>query len=614
MTYGRSRLSPWSLLGLLAVVSCGSPETVEEQPPPGEPQPIHPPTAYTAPAAPFLLDISAASGIQDQNYDPAPATAIAINDHSLVAFVDLDGDGLDDVVASNLYPNADNAGTKLEHLVFANQGNKTFANVSDASGIRDLQAGVMAFGDLDNDGDQDLFAGYPARNSTYGHSVWLNDGLGHFTEVPNAGVAGLPSAACAGGASLADFNGDGRLDLYIANGHTAELARDLLYFGNGDGTFTDGTSALQDNKATVSNSVVTCDFDDDGDQDIFVSTYGVSTNSGHNVLWRNDGGTFVDVADATGFAFQKTGNYHLESTGYGTLEQEAASPDDIIGSNGFGIACGDVNNDGYLDIWLSAISHPVSSDESRKWSDPTQLLINTGAEGGYTFRNEFLARGLPFNEGDVDADLADFDNDGRLDLTLSRDNKYEGGYPDDEQKGWFGLMHQLADGQFESVGLVSGINDLADTNFERMGGAQGHAWSDIDLDGDLDLLVGGRKTGEIPTVGRPNFLFENLAGSTNAWIKVRLVGDGQQVNRDAMGARVTLVLESGLLVRELHSSRGNWNAADTRLLHFGVADVGGIDHLEVRWPDGRTDTFTSDKLAFNRILVVSYADGLTLAP
>jgi hypothetical protein len=391
-------------------------------------------------------------------------------------------------------------------------------------------------------------------------------------------------------------------------------AEDVLFFGNGDGTFTDAPSALQNNQPTVSNSVVACDFDDDGDQDIFVSTYGVSTNAGHNVLWRNDGGTFVDVADQVGFAFQKTGNYFLATTGYGTLEQDATSPDTTIGSNGFGIACGDVNNDGFLDIFLSAISHPVSSDPSRRWSDPSQLLINTGVEGGYTFRNEFLARGLPFNEGDVDADVADWDNDGRLDLSLSRDNKYEGSYDNDEQRGWFGLMHQLPDGRFESVGIVSGINDLADATFERMGGAQAHAWSDIDLDGDLDLLVGGRKTGEIPAVGRPNFLFENLAGSTNAWIKVRLVGDGQAVNGDALGARATLVLENGLLVRELHSSRGNWNAADTRLLHFGAADVGAIDHLEVRWPDGRVDTSARDKLAFNQILVVSYADGISFAP
>ena len=608
MTHIRRLLTLVAGLGALALVGCGSPRDAE-------PKPIHPPGQYVAPAAPFFSDISAASGIQDQNYDPAPASPIAINDHSVVTFVDINGDGLDDIVASNLYPNANNTGKHLEHLVFKNEGNKTFSNFSDASGLRDLQAGAMAFGDFDNDGDQDLFAGYPMGNTTYTHSIWMNDGSGHFAEKPNSGVEGAPRDAYAGGAALADFNNDGLLDIYLANGHTVAEKSDVLFFGHGDGTFTDVSFFLEGNYPTVSDSVVACDFDNDGDQDIFVSTYGVSYNLGHNVLWQNNGvGDFTNIAVEAGFAFQKTGNYYLESTGYGTLDQPSSVAGGYIGSNGFGLACADVNNDGNLDIFISAISHPVDSDLSRKWSDPSQLLINTGPEGGYTFQNEFLTRGIPFNEGDVDADVADFDNDGRLDLSLSRDNKYEGSYTQDEQKGWFGLMHQLPTGQFESVGMTSGINDKQDTTFEHMGGAQAHAWSDIDLDGDLDLLVGGRKTGAIPSVGRPNFLFENTVGSTNAWIEVRLIGDGVRVNRDALGARATLVLESGVLMREVQSSRGNWNAADTRLLHFGVADIGGIVRLEVRWPGGRTDSFASDKLAFNKVLVVSYADGLSIAP
>ena len=98
--------------------------------------------------------------------------------------------------------------------------------------------------------------------------------------------------------------------------------------------------------------------------------------------------------------------------------------------------------------------------------------------------NEFLLRGLPFNEGDVDGSTVDFDNDGRFEVAMSRDTKYEGSFAAVDQKSWFGLFHQLSDGKNLKVWNRRGINDDAQMPmWKRMKGAQNHAWSDIDRGG-----------------------------------------------------------------------------------------------------------------------------------
>lgn len=554
----------------------------------------------------FFVDISESSGIQAENYDPEPSIRIPINDHSRLAFVDLNGDGYDDIVAHSLFPNP-RAGIPFEHLVFLNNQDGTFENFSEESGLRDIQAGFFAFGDIDNDGDQDAFAGldindHPDREQT--HRILLNDGTGRFTVLEDSGVEVPPEEAIAGNAVFADFDGDANLDLYVGNGQSSYAGTDLLFRGRGDGTFDNATAMLVGNQARPTNGTVACDYDDDGDLDIFVSTYGVSFKLGHNVLWENDGdGRFTDVAPERGFHALATGNYFMPETGRGLDPEPGKTPSEWVGSNGFGIQCEDVDGDGHLDILLATISHPNAGDYGRTWSDPTQLLINSGPGGGYTFTNEYLARELPFNEGDVDAGVVDFDNDGRMDLSLSRDSKYEGAYTAIDQKSWFGLMHQLPGGGFESVGYVSGINDPTDDPFNKMKMAQNHAWSDIDHDGDLDLLVGGRDTSG---VGRPNFLFENRIGSENDWLVIQLVGDGVVVNRDAIGARAELHGGGRRMVREVKSSRGMYNSIDMRALHFGLGDMPCDAELRVRWPDGRIELHAGAAIGRNRWVRIAY--------
>ena len=442
-------------------------------------------------------------------------------------------------------------------------------------------------------------SGYQSHRS----AIYLNDGAGVFGVLENAGVE--ESSSIAANALFGDFDGDGILDLFVGNGGTSYAYRDFFYIGNGDGTFDARNAALAAPTDQPSNGSTACDYDNDGDLDIFVATYGVSVGNGHNALWENDGSAnFTNVAEERGFHALATGNYYQSNTGYGMDPEPDTSSSDYMGSNGFGIDCGDVNNDGYLDIFMSTISHPSNSDYSRKWSDPTQLLINQGPDGDYGFVNEFQERGLPFNEGDVDAALVDFDNDGRFDLSVSRDKKYENNYDDIDQKAWFGLMHQQPDGTFTSLGPDSGINDIENEEMRRMKNAQNHAWSDIDRDGDLDLLVGGRDTGG----GRPNFLFRNDIGSQNRWMAFELVGNGDTINRDAIGARVTVNFDNESIIREKKSSRGMYNSEDTRALHFGIGDRDCATSIEVRWPNGETFSLDMDTVVEESYLSIAYPD------
>lgn len=560
----------------------------------------------TAPSATSFTNISASSGIQVGNFTPMPATAIPINDHSRLGFVDLNGDGCDDIVAHDLFPNR-KAGIPYTHVVLKSNCDGTFTEFGVASGLRDVQAGFFAFADVDNDGDQDCFAGMDIPMPGLTSSLLLNDGSGVFTRKPASGVEGVANQTTAGSAVFADFDGDAKLDLFVGNGQTSYGTLDDLFLGKGDGTFTKASSRLGGNVANPSNGSVACDYDDDGDLDILVAVYGVSSGGAQNQLYKNDGrGNFTDVAVAAGFASLATGNYWIASTGNGTNPEPGKMPGTYVGSNAFGLACEDADRDGDLDVVISSISHP-GGDYSRTWSDPTVLLVNSGAAGGYTFSNAWLDRGLPYNEGDVDAAMIDFDNDGRMDISLSRTDKYESGYTTEPQKGWFGLMHQKPDGRFESLDRSVGLTD--EDGGPGMKGAQNHAWSDIDRDGDLDLLIGARDQGG----GRANLLFRNELGDKHHYLALRIQGDGTTIHRDAIGTRVTITAGDAKLVREVKASRGTYNSMDTRTLYVGFGDL--LDEtcgfsVEVRWPNGTVERFSHVDTSLDRIATLTYGTGV----
>ena len=326
-----------------------------------------------------------------------------------------------------------------------------------------------------------------------------------------------------------DYNNDGYLDVYVG------------------GAFGDADAAVANQQASsfvksweyaglYARGVTPCDFDRDGDVDVYVSNYWQVPN----LLWLSDGtGGFVEQGAAYGVAGDPN-----EGVGYGHT----------IGS-----AWGDLDNDGYFDLFVGNFNHP---DIGRK-SEDSKFYRNQGPPN-YHFADESASAGLAWQESFASPALGDYDNDGDLDLFLTTVVDI----------GSFGIENHAVlyrnDGgwSFTDVTTAEGLFGLSiHENYQA-------AWADIDNDGDLDLVTAGG-----------NYV---NAGSSNHWLKVRLEGDGATVNRAAIGAQVRIDLGGGtVLTRQVEGGTGQGNQNDLTL-HFGLGARTAPVDLEVSWPGGTT--------------------------
>lgn len=485
--------------------------------------------------------------------------------HNLIVYGDIDNDGdVDAFAGANVSPDRDGDGVQLaegdcdDSLGTVKPGGTEVPDngldddcdgtVDDGTGVSDADADGVTIADGDcNDTREDVYPGADELldgmdndcdgevEEDFINRILLNDGSGVLEAVPSAGVEVLdPSAAAAFG----DANGDGALDLYWGNWleHYPQPAAvpDVFALGNGDGSFVDtsiasGVSA----EAEPCYGVVWNDYDSDGDQDIFVGNYGY----GDNLLWTNDGtGQFEDRGAATGVWKDGTG---------------------FQGGNTFGGDFGDIDNDGDLDLYAANIAHPRYQPNS----DISTLMINQGPPG-FLFTEERAARGLIYDEGDVNAAFADFDNDGDLDLAVA----------------------SLYPNHFSRLYLNDGTGNFTDVSYEAnvaVNDSVSVAWADVDEDGDLDLLVVDRAGAERA------HLFINRIGQDNAWIELDLRGTTS--NRGGVGARVTLTAGGVTQIREVRAGGGH-NVQNERIVHFGLGTNTQIDEVTVRWVGGNTET------------------------
>jgi enediyne biosynthesis protein E4 len=452
-----------------------------------------------------------------------------------------------------------------------------FTDATIPAGLHESQYGLgVTAADFDNDGFQDLYI-----SNFAGNRLMHNNGDGTFRNVTAfAGVANGDKFGA--GVAFLDADDDGKLDIYAANyvdfdfERHAQLApasfpfppgprdfpptRDCLFINNGDGTFTDrshesGIASV----AGPSMGVICGDFDRDDDTDVFVCCDGAP-----NFLFCNDGmGKFVESGVPLGVA------YDLRGAANGSMGVDGA----------------DINGDHVDDLLVT------------DYSDQLPTLFLSTPELGFDDKARTTRIGvevLPHANWGVG--LVDFDRDGDRDAFLCNGHFLRNVKAIDSRTDFkvANTVMENRNGRFLSVSKQVG-NALLQVESSR-----GAAFDDLDNDGDIDCLI--------LNCDAPAQYLENTSTDRNDWIELEL--HGRSINRDAVGAKVTVIAGATQQSAEVRSGRGYQSHFGSRL-HFGIpksntnSNINPIDRIEVRWSKVHKQTFNDPPVNQRLVLVES---------
>ena len=509
-----------------------------------------------------------------------------------------------------------------------------FIDVSEHIGIADVAVNSTgpAFSDYDNDGDLDVYIPAEALAEGINNRLWENDGNGHFRNVARErGVENIGSYSR--GASWGDFDNDGDDDLVVSNippgqnrrTHVPTTLYKNLLVETGIPSFEDVTRSVgimrKDNEedariggiGNTGAGVAWGDYDNDGDLDLFwkCADYDVE-----NALFRNNGdGTFTDVTEESGVAIQgkvleansqgspnwtdvnEDGWVDLLITNEGDanvllLNNKDGTFKDITtnrrGPNGFaflnpgnanGACVGDLDNDGDLDFYLS------TADQANRL-----ILSNLAEDQQVSFRDVTLSSGAGDQGGARGCTMADFDNDGDLDIYVNNGglsnvliNDVISQMPMFVQFyiAWEPAYNKL----YRNNGNLTFTDVTEGSGAEGFGIGSGVGAPDLNDDGFADLLLTNRtyySNGQRVNIPQQNHALINQSND-NAWIKIAL--KGTQSNRNGYGAKVKVVAGDLAQVRE-HTSAHGYNSTNDPTLLFGLGKAERVDRIEIRWPSG----------------------------
>ncbi len=475
------------------------------------------------------------------------------------AFFDYDRDGrLDLYIVNGWRLDGSRLVERGRNALYRGLPDGRFEDTTDSAGVGgqgEWGSGV-AVADYDADGWPDLFV------TNFGPNIlYRNRGDGTFENV--APRLGLEAPGWNTGAAFFDADGDGDLDLYVASYIDCTVedvlrakptldwkglekvaagpfglkgAPDHFFRSEGGKRFVDATVAagLEDRGLGYGFAVRAADFDDDGDVDIYVAN-----DSDPNYLYRNEGnGTFKEVGVWSGCALDANGAAQAS----------------------MGIAVGDATGDGLLDLFVTNFSQDFST-------------LYRGLGGGL-FEDASEETGVgPATYGPMSwgTALADFDNDGDLDLVVANGHIYPQIDRHPDIVGTYGqrnLLLENRNGHFYDVSAEAG------PGFESKRSSRGLAVGDYDNDGDLDILI--------TNLDAPPDLLRN-DGGCGSWLEIVCeIPGGPAV---PIGTTVTVTAAGRTQRRDVASGDSYLSSHDSRL-HFGLGETETVETIDVRWPDG----------------------------